>query len=150
MKKESNMQSGIQIKNNSIAIDKKGESVGNAKIKVIKIDPSSISCFNPLSMVSEPITTEKEMTEENYILLLSVIRFDKNKVINNTFRLWCNLIQDRKTVYDEKWELLIELGFVIYSEREDKDLINYTLTEKAVDYISNTEGIVIEKNHFFE
>lgn len=90
------------------------------------------------------------MTEEQYNLLLVIIRFDKNKLVKNTFRLWCNIVQDKKTVYDERWQPLIEQEFVIYSERKDKDLIDYMLTEKAIDYISNKEGIIIDKNHFFD
>lgn len=89
-----------------------------------------------------------EINKIQYRLMLDTIGFVSEKIENNTFTMWKNILQKDKKLIDTDLIKLMSLGLGVL--KEGKRTTNFLVSKKGVDLISNVEKCLINYNGFFD
>lgn len=89
-----------------------------------------------------------EIDKIQYELMLVTIGFSREKIENNTFTMWKNILQKDKKLIDTDLIKLMSLGLGVL--KEGKRTTNFLVSKKGVNLISNVERCLIDYNGFFD
>lgn len=83
-----------------------------------------------------------------YDLMLKTIGFEKEKLEDNTFKMWKNILQQDKNIVDIDLKVLMSLGLGLLEE--GKKTMNFHVSKEGIDFISMIEKCLIDYNQFFD
>lgn len=83
-----------------------------------------------------------------YNLLLETIGFEREKLKDNKFIMWRNILQLNKNVVDMDLKFLMSLGLGVLEE--DENSLDFYVSREGIDFISMIEKCEIDYNHFFD
>ncbi|NFN06137.1 hypothetical protein FDB50_15640 [Clostridium botulinum] len=89
-----------------------------------------------------------QINKTQYDLMLKTIGFEKEKLKDNTFKMWRNILQQNKNIVDIDLKKLMSLGLGLLEE--GKRTMNFYVSKKGVDFISMIEKCSIDYNNFFD
>ncbi|NFI55931.1 hypothetical protein FDA48_06005 [Clostridium botulinum] len=107
-----------------------------------------VRCYlkpNSMEMLGD---SDIQINTIQYDLMLRTIGFEREKLKDNTFKMWRNILQQDKNTVDIDLKELMSLGLGLLEE--GKRTMNFLVSKKGIDFISMIEKCSIDYNHFFD